>query len=329
MRFTSAAVVVVLLAGIAEASAQQCQTRALPFDTEAIGELESSDCRFPPTCEECPANIPGEYWAFDATEGEGVYFTVRPGTLWYVHVYIIDSEGRRVSEGALYFMPRSTGTYRFLVVSNAGPFGTYAIARHRWTTPLTPGLWATVEHGNNVALAWNRPASPTPILEYLLEVGSVSGASDLGVFSLGTTIGVTVSRVPSGIYFFRLRARNGFGLGLASREQVIATTDRMLRGPTNLGVVAVSTQTVTLSWTEPPEGEVLFYELLISATFGGPNIFRSSVGGVVSNIGGVRRGTTISTVFTNVPSAIYSIRVRAVTTAGPTKLSNEVGFNVF
>jgi hypothetical protein len=217
-------------------------------------------------------------------------------------------------------MPKATGTYLLLVVSNSGPFGTYAIARHQWTTPLEPSFRATVERGNSVTLAWAHPPSPTPILEYLLEAGSVSGASDIGVFSLGTGIGVTIPRVPPGIYFVRLRARSAGGLGVASREQVIPTTDSMLRGPTNLRVTVSTGSTVTVAWTEPTEGEVLFYELLVSARPRGPNV-------LISNIRGVRTGNTITIVFTNVPAAVYDIRVRAATTAGPTELSNEVGFN--
>ena len=97
--------VLVLLAGVAEAFAQECQTRGLPLETNLVGELDETDCRgFPPICDECPTG-PGEYWSFEATAGQGFYFTYRLITAPFVHIYFIDAAGRWISYGLLWPPP--------------------------------------------------------------------------------------------------------------------------------------------------------------------------------------------------------------------------------
>ena len=178
----------------------------------------------------------------------------------------------------------------------------------------------TIEHGNDVQIMWYPPVSPTPILEYLLEVGSASGASDIGVFSMGTSTSLRVRRVPPGTYFVRVRPRNAFGWGQASPDRMVTTTAARLVGPAHLNV-AVEGRRVVLIWSPPFEGDVVFYEVLVAST---PEATNAAV---IFNVGlaiPVFFGSHRQIIFSNVPTGNYYVRVRAVTTAGLTESSNEV-----
>ena len=79
--------------------------------------------------------------------------------------------------------------------------------------PAAPGNLRFTRAGSLVTLHWDAAASAS---DYIVEVGSVSGASDLLVTPLP---GAPVSASPSpGTYYVRVRARNGCGAGLPSNE---------------------------------------------------------------------------------------------------------------
>ena len=138
-----------IVIGATDASAQECQTRPLPFGTEQYGELEDTDCRLPAaSCSDCVSVVPGEYWVIDARVGDLVVVTVngRPavaggftgaGAAYLRDIY--DSTGRRVQgwpadEGGLRFKAEATGPYRALIVEGGymrEHFGVYTIRAQR------------------------------------------------------------------------------------------------------------------------------------------------------------------------------------------------------
>ena len=83
-----------------------------------------------------------------------------------------------------------------------------------WTAPAVPeGVRAEVS-GRDVALSW----FATDLADrYLLEFGVAPGRTDLRYF-VGPTTGVRFARVPSGVYYVRVRAGNLMGGGRASAE---------------------------------------------------------------------------------------------------------------
>jgi hypothetical protein len=74
--------------------------------------------------------------------------------------------------------------------------------------------------GRAVTLTWSPSfggASPT---NYRLEAGAATGFADLYNASVGLTTSLT-AQVPPGVYYVRVRAENGCGIGAASNERVI------------------------------------------------------------------------------------------------------------
>jgi hypothetical protein len=83
-------------------------------------------------------------------------------------------------------------------------------------TPAAPTGFAFSKTGNVVTLTWNPAAGAS---DYVIEVGSVSGLSNILVTALpGSPISATA---PPGTYFARLRGRNACAMGAVSNEIVV------------------------------------------------------------------------------------------------------------
>ncbi len=81
------------------------------------------------------------------------------------------------------------------------------------STPAAPGNFRFTRAGSLVTLNWDAPADAS---DYIIEVGSVPGASDLLRASLPTA--PVSTSAPPGTYHVRVRARNGCGPGTPSNE---------------------------------------------------------------------------------------------------------------
>jgi hypothetical protein len=330
----SSIAVACLLLGVADASAQDCETRALALDDERTGELDASDCYFPTECDECPRGGRGEYWTLVASAGDVIAITIRKRTMQNPpSSYVSDgaggfpSSGRGVADtGAslVWFAARTTGTFRLLLIGRGNQVGSYTLRAQRVTTPLDTKVEVTV-NGNRIYANWFEPASGSPILEYVLEAGSRAGASDIGVFSMGTSTNVTATGVPGGTYFLRVRARSALGWGLPSADASF-TTSGLPPPPSGL-FVRVSGRSVSLLWYAPSGGPpVLHYELLVGSSQGTANL---GVVPVTPAGDAVSPGIGLSYVVPDVPPGIYFVRVRAITTAGPSEPSNEEAIITF
>lgn len=80
--------------------------------------------------------------------------------------------------------------------------------------PAASGLDATVT-GSLVVLTWN----PAAALDYVIEVGSGPGITNLAQFVVPTNS--MPASAPDGVYFVRVRARDACGIGAPSNEIVV------------------------------------------------------------------------------------------------------------
>jgi hypothetical protein len=98
------------------------------------------------------------------------------------------------------------------VTGACGQFGTAA-------APAAPPSLSASVTGNMVTLEWSAP--PVGLAtDYLLEVGSTSGATDLLATRLGARQRLVAS-APPGTYYVRLRGINAIGAGPPSRELLV------------------------------------------------------------------------------------------------------------
>lgn len=86
--------------------------------------------------------------------------------------------------------------------------------------PLAPLLAASVS-GSRVDLQWTLPGHSPAANRYVVEVGSATGLSNLGMLDLGPLPTLSVPAVPSGTYVVRVRAANATGVGAASNDVVV------------------------------------------------------------------------------------------------------------
>ena len=100
--------------------------------------------------------------------------------------------------------------------------------------PGVPGTPAASVSGSSVQLTWG--LSSGAVSTYVLEVGSTPGATNLGVYEVGTGTDYRVSGVANGTYYVRIRGRNPCGLSGPS-GQAIVTVNVTPTGPPRLEIV--------------------------------------------------------------------------------------------
>jgi hypothetical protein len=221
------------------------------------------------------------------------------------------------------------------------PPGTYWLAMvYGLTTTISapPGAWKQVVIGatcvgvpNPPLLLPGQPAisgtsvsvgfggSPgCPPSSFLLEIGSVPGASDLGVVPLAGV--AAAGSVPPGSYYVRARARNAAGTSKPSVEVPLHVpgpcVSGLPQGPIN-PAATVQGNIVTLSWTQTPG--------LPNPTFYQIRLKNPSTGQVLDNI---LLPPTLS-VTGPVPSGSYRLQVISGNACGTTaQVTNDVFFTV-
>ncbi len=132
--------------------------------------------------------------------------------------------------------------------------------------PQAPTALTATVNINTVVLNWSPAPTSGVALSYIVEAGSSTGLANLELLTVpGTTPTLTVTAVPPGVYFVRVRARNSLGTSAPSPETVVSVGPCTLPGaPTGLSYTAVESL-VSIAWTAPP-GSVQGY--LLSAGFG-------------------------------------------------------------
>jgi hypothetical protein len=86
--------------------------------------------------------------------------------------------------------------------------------------PSAPSGLAFTVSGSLVTLTWTPPTGVAPS-SYVIEVGSVSGATNLALIDSGSPATTLTASAPPGRYFVRVKARTACGTGPASNEQII------------------------------------------------------------------------------------------------------------
>lgn len=204
------------------------------------------------------------------------------------------------------------------------------VEERAWTSPIwyePPGLVpanppaslvATVT-GAVVSLVWTPPAGPAP-LGYVLEAGTGPGLSNIATLPLGAATSFSISGVPTGAYWIRVRAANAFGASDPSNEVVIGVGGASIPPYPPSGLAArVTAQTVTLTWTAPTGGGVPQEYVVQAGTASG-----------LSNVATSATGQTATALIApGVPPGTYYVRVRSRNAAGTSAPSNEVRVTVF
>jgi predicted phage tail protein len=171
-------------------------------------------------------------------------------------------------------------------------------------------LSATV-NGTTVTLTWTAPAGA--VTTYVVEAGSAAGLSNIASLATGSTATtLTVTSVPTGTFFVRVRARNGDGTGNASNEvtfNVGGGPCPLPSAPTGLSATA-SGNTLTLQWNAV--AGALSYSIEAGSTPGATNIIVFNTGSAATSFTGAA------------PNGTYYIRVRVTTACGASAPSNEV-----
>jgi hypothetical protein len=84
--------------------------------------------------------------------------------------------------------------------------------------PGAPSNLLASGRGSSVSLSWSAPAAQ--VSGYLVEAGTASGRSDIGVLNVGAVTTFATVAAP-GVYFVRVRAVSAQGVGAPSNEVVI------------------------------------------------------------------------------------------------------------
>jgi hypothetical protein len=201
---------------------------------------------------------------------------------------------------------------------------------YRWLFPATPPTIAiarpsvpdppvdvrvTVDEAL-VRLDWNAAPAGAPAEWFLIEVGTMSGLTD--VLTHLTRKAGDVGLLPDGHYFLRVRAVNDTGLSAPSREvNVRVSARRPMAGPVRGLTATVAGDTVTLSWQRSTLGvDPTGYRLEVGRAHG------------TTDIGTFNLSASTSFTTTGVPPGVYSVRVRSIAPGGYSPPSQDVMFVV-
>ena len=104
---------------------------------------------------------------------------------------------------------------------------------------------------------WNAPASGDAVLSYVLEAGSVSGATDLANVVTNNTATTFFASGGVGSYFVRVRARNAARVSASSNEVVVVVGSIGCTGaPAAVSGLSgtLNSGTLALVWSQPGGG---------------------------------------------------------------------------
>lgn len=156
--------------------------------------------------------------------------------------------------------------------------------------PGMPGPLSFSATTVSVTLNWTAPSSGGTTTSYDVEIGTSSGASDVGVF-ITTLLSYTRGFIgPDSqlTYYARVKARNQGGTGPPSNEVIFA----LAPGYAPLGTTTINGSTATINWTAPTSGgPVTEYKLDIGTTFGDDDIGSFTTSNTSYQVMGLATGT--------------------------------------
>jgi peptidyl-Asp metalloendopeptidase len=215
-----------------------------------------------------------------------------PNGTYYARVYAHNSAGSSLASNELPFAP---------------------------VVPMAPGpprSFTGTANGSTVNFTWLPPSTGGAVQHYLLEAGSVSGASNLvSNVAVGGTA-ASFSGIGQGRYFVRLRARNSAGVSGASNETIVDVGGCSPPSAPQNPRFNKANFDVSVFWDAPVAGGPgLTYILEAGSVSGAANLFNSVVGPTPALSARVARGT-------------YFVRLRARTTCGTGPASGELRIEV-
>lgn len=180
--------------------------------------------------------------------------------------------------------------------------------------PLPSNLTARVD-GGAVELTWNPPLGAT-VTGYVVEAGSVPGASDLAAIPTGSTAPQMSAAAPPGRYHVRVRAvlAGGILTGPSNEIVVIAGCPSAPPAPTALAVTLAGSA-VAFAWAPPP-GLSVGYTLEAGSAPGLADLARIALPYRVEAYGA------------SAPVGTYYVRLRSVNSCGTGPPSAELIVNV-
>jgi predicted phage tail protein len=88
--------------------------------------------------------------------------------------------------------------------------------------PGAPMNLQAIVNLSNVTLTWTPPTSGGLPTTYIVEAGSAPSLSNVANVAIPSSVaGFATTGVPAGVYYVRVRAANGWGIGAASNEVVV------------------------------------------------------------------------------------------------------------
>jgi len=201
----------------------------------------------------------------------------------------------RVQAGNVVGIGPTTPEVMFRVGASIGP-------------PATPSNLSAAWSNTIVTLSWAPSSGAT---SYALEVGSASGASNIGVLNVGNVTSFSAP-VPAGTFYVRVRGVNAGGTSAPSNQLVLQPAPVVVPGPPRNLTSSGSGATVTLRWTAPSSGGApTGYVVEVGSASGQTDIGVFSVGAV-------------TTLTTTAPPGTYYVRVRAANGSGAGAASNTI-----
>jgi Metallo-peptidase family M12B Reprolysin-like/Bacterial Ig domain len=178
------------------------------------------------------------------------------------------------------------------------------------------GLTASFS-GRTISIAWTAPTTGDPVTNYVLEVGSAPGLSNLVVVPVGAGLSFVAPGVPDGTFWLRVRGSNAAGMGVPSQD--LGVTMGLAGGCVGLPYApalqapSVSGSLLSLAW-DAPGGTVAPTSYVL---FAGSAPGRSDL--AVLNLGGT--GTTFAA---NAPAGTYFLRVAGRSACGVGAASSDI-----
>lgn len=198
-----------------------------------------------------------------------------------------------------------TGLYYLTVVARNGygtsaPSNEVAVQAGCVAPPAAPAALGYTKFGGSVRLAWSAATTATG---YFLEAGQAPGVPNLGAIPLGNITSFAAT-VPLGVYYVRVRAVNGCGVGPASNEVAV-----MLDGATPLPQAPAGLTALVA-------GTTVAFQITPAASGGLAAAFQIEAGLAPGGTIAILPTAATTLIVSNAPSGTFYVRARALNPAG-------------
>lgn len=140
--------------------------------------------------------------------------------------------------------------------------------------PQPPTALTYTEAFGTVTLTWTPATTGGPATSYLIEAGTAPGLTNITTLTVsGSQTSLVATGVPQGVYYLRVRARNGLGTSGPSPERAVIVGPCMAPNTPSALNSNVVDQFVSLAWAPPVGGsQVQGYQLSVGSAPGLSNI---------------------------------------------------------